>query len=349
MQERVEKTLSEIARLCVAGLDARTLRARTLPHLRRVVPFACAWFATADPETLLFTGGLSDAIPPSATPLFLANELFHDDVGKFSALARLAAPLETLFRATEGKPERSRRYREILRPFGMGDELRVALREGGRCWGYLCLHRELEDEPFHAQEADALLRLAPQLAAGLRNAVLIRRTAERPAPETPALVVLNEDLSFSRATASGERWLEELADHPPWSRTGVAIAGVAAQLIAGGGPAASVRVRSRAGHWLTVHATRLGASGEIAVILEPMRPAQEAPLLLSAYLLTERERTVAQQVIRGLSNKAIARALSVSPLTVQQHLKAVFEKVGVHSRGELMAHVLGEATRTPER
>jgi GAF domain-containing protein len=67
----------------------------------------------------------------------------------------------------------SPRYRDIMRPLGLGDELRAALVVDGRCWGYLCLHRQDGRLGFTVEEAATIARLGPHLAAGLRQALLL--------------------------------------------------------------------------------------------------------------------------------------------------------------------------------
>jgi DNA-binding CsgD family transcriptional regulator len=52
--------------------------------------------------------------------------------------------------------------------------------------------------------------------------------------------------------------------------------------------------------------------------------------------LTPQERQVAQLVRKGMSNKDVAAQLFVSPRTVDFHLRNVFSKTGVSSRGELI-------------
>jgi DNA-binding CsgD family transcriptional regulator/PAS domain-containing protein len=65
----------------------------------------------------------------------------------------------------------------------------------------------------------------------------------------------------------------------------------------------------------------------------------EAPTALPAALpgLSPREQEVVELVVRGLSNRAIAEAASISENTVKQHLKRVYAKLGVHSRAEAAA------------
>jgi DNA-binding CsgD family transcriptional regulator len=342
----------DIMRLCHAGLDSRTLRVEALRRLRKIVPVDAAFFATVDPATLLFTGSLTEEIPESATPAFLANEFLQDDVTKFVHLAHAARPVQSLYAATRDEPTLSPRYREILAPIGFGDELRAALRTGDMTWGVLCLHRELTGPGFTAAEAAFLERIVPHLAVGLRTGLLIEDATTCSAVDAPGLVVLADDLSIAAVTGPAEEWLAEVSDWPRRCETPQAVLAVAARLLAleqapEDAPTLPprARVQTRAGRWLVLHASRLSGpagGGPIVVILEPASPAEVAPLVLQACGLTEREAQVAQLVLQGLATSEIAGRLAITALTVQQHLKAVFDKTGARSRREFVAQVFAQ-------
>ena len=59
--------------------------------------------------------------------------------------------------------------------------------------------------------------------------------------------------------------------------------------------------------------------------------------------LTAREQEVVRLVARGMSNKAIARQLGISPRTVEGHLNHVFDKLGTTSRTELVHFALANS------
>jgi len=53
--------------------------------------------------------------------------------------------------------------------------------------------------------------------------------------------------------------------------------------------------------------------------------------------LTEREREVLELLVEGLTNPEIGERLFISPNTVKRHLKAIYEKLEVHSRAGAVA------------
>jgi DNA-binding CsgD family transcriptional regulator len=341
---RAERVKAEIARLSGRALDPRSLWLEFLKQLRRVIPVDAAFFATVDPGTLLFTSSLADAALAPSRPLFLENELLGDDVNRFTTLARSPLPVGTLYEATEHRMERSPRYRDILVPLAMGDELRVVLRANGTSWGFACVHREKAGANFTPAEAAFVGQLSPYLGRGLRTAVLIAHTKmEAPSPNEPGLLILARDLTVIAKTPVAERWLSEVEadDAPPLRHLPMAVQAVALALLADASPPAA-RLRTRSGEWLSVHASWLSQPGQaptIAVIFEPAGAWEVAPIVVEAYDLSRRERDIAQRVMLGRSTAEISKELCIAVTTVQDHLKKIFDKIGVRSRRELVAEI----------
>lgn len=61
--------------------------------------------------------------------------------------------------------------------------------------------------------------------------------------------------------------------------------------------------------------------------------------------LTPRERAVAIEVAKGATNKEVARRLDITERTVKAHLGAVFEKLGVRDRLQLVLEFKAAAQR----
>jgi GAF domain-containing protein len=202
--------VQDLIRHCHSGLGAPDLQQRLLTSLRRVVPTDAAFFATADPESLLFTGGLAEEPLDAATAMFIDNEFGAADVNKFAALATAASPVSSLDSVTGGDRFASPRYRDIMRPLGLGDELRVALVAGSRCWGYLCLHRADGSSGFTEAELLLVASVAPHLGHALRQALLLRRAPVSGQASGPGVVVLSDELSVVAVTGHAAELLAEL-------------------------------------------------------------------------------------------------------------------------------------------
>jgi DNA-binding CsgD family transcriptional regulator len=348
-----ERAEQEIIRLCHSGLDSRTLRVAVFDRLQCVMPYAAFWCATTDPSTLLFTGAVHDGFETLAVAPLVSNEYQREDFNKFTDLAKSRQTVSTLRMATGGDLMRSPRYREILEPKGLGHELRAVFRSGGAVWGALCLHRERRFEDFTPAHVQFFAAIAPHLAAGLRAALLLDTVITAPAVDGPGLLILADDLSVVATTPGAEALLDEVCDWSERLALPLAVYAVVTRLRAlehDAQQAASVipyvRLRTRAGRWLALHASRLSpqeSTGQIAVIIEQAAPDAIAPFVLQAYALTPREQELAMLVLRGCSTEEISNQLCIAALTVQQHLKAIFDKIGVRSRRDLVAQVFARS------
>ena len=348
---------------CYAGLDAAALHEEILRRIRRIVSVDAAFFGTVDPATLLFTSAVAEEPLQAAGPLFLENEFAREDVNKFAVLAESGDPVGSLDQATRSHRPASARYREIMGPLGLGDELRAAFIAKKSCWGVICLHREDTSYGFDGGEVDLIRRISPHVAEGLRRAVIVGSAAVAAASTagttpatvagtaTPGIIVLDAGLTVVSMSLEAERWLAEI-DEAEWPRMGALPAAVyvlaarVSQLEDEGLPAlqppATIRLRSCAGQWLSLYASRLrGAPApQIAVVIEPTSATQIGSLLLSAFGLTGAQSRVVALVVRGYSTRQIVRELHISANTVQEHLTAAFGKFGVRSRRELVAALL---------
>ena len=313
-----------------------------LTALHDVARFDSAALMLTDPDTLLPSGATVEGFHPDLCVPFWDNELLDPDFLKFNELARSHDPIGTLHEATDGDLRRSPRYRKLLEPAGALDELRVAFSSGTSCWGVAALVRPAGMEPFTPEEVRAVRDLVPIAARSLRHAVSSR--AELGSLPGPGMLVVDDRGRIESMTPDAEEALRDLSccglesnDVP----TSVLAAAVRARNSRSSARVA-VRARGVSGSWMKVHASPLGDDGRVAVMIEPARRSDLLPILLESYDLTGRESEVVLLVSRGLSTKDIAAELCISGHTVNDHIKVIFSKVGVSSRGELVAKLFSE-------
>jgi DNA-binding CsgD family transcriptional regulator len=331
-------------------------------RLKRTVPFDGACWHTLDPGSDLITQHRLQDLPDEF-PLIANNEYAVDDVNKFAQLARAERKAATLHEATGGHPERSARF-QLLTQVGLGPELRSAFVADGATWGALILVRRAGQPEFDDREVDLLAGASALFARAVRRGLVSEASTSASSADAPGLVELDSSGSPIRMSSSAEPLLEELSG----STVEAGIRSAAIQAVAtttraatsgarpDGAPArAGSGVKTPAGTWLVRHGAQIGAprSGEVAVFIQRAHPTLVAPLLLRAYGLTPREQEVTQLTLRGATAAQAAQRLAISPHTVNDHLKAVFDKTGARTRGELAAtlffgeHLPRIQTRTP--
>jgi len=344
---RRQRARRDVARLVHRGLDVTGFARAVSSSVARAVPCEGTCLLTLDPATLLPTGEVTDnGLPAAVMPRMTEIELRERDVNKFTALARAHRPAASLSEATAGDLDNSLRQRELRRPSGFADELRVVFSDATGTWGALTLLRQTGRPHFAPADVRFVASLAGAVADGLRRAALLADAAASDDGEA-GLLVLTPDETIELANTAAGRWLEELsAGSGPGAHLPAAIRAVASRARGSAdddvdGAPARARVRTQAGRWLLVRGSLLGEGPDarVAVLLEAARPAELAPLIADAYGLTPRERQITELVARGHATTEIAAALHLSAYTVQDHLKSVFEKSGAGSRGDLIARL----------
>ena len=300
------------------------------------------WY-TIDPDSLLITSHYSDDV--SEMPrAWLDHEYFAGDVNQLADVARSARGVSTLHEATGGDPASSPRWHQNME-YGGDQELIAALRSrDGRTWGAVGLYRETGRPLFSDREMALMRETAAPLADGARRALTLGEAKEPEGIDTPAIVILDREWGIESVTPTSATWIDELPGGA-WDRgllppavLSVASRAFGTQTHAG---AARTTLLTRTGIWATISAEPLvgGRTGYIAVVIERASPARIAPILMDAFGLTEREQDVTRLVLQGESTRAIGHTLYISPYTVQEHLKRVFDKTGVRNRRELAAKI----------
>lgn len=352
----VERLKSEIAVLGTRGLSRSDYFAELGPRLRRAVPSDATCWHTLDPQTRLLTsdeprelveqGIYTTDTVAAAGEVLVRSEYMSEDPNTFTKLADRRVPVGILEQATRGKPERSTRYRDLLAPSGIPHELRAAFVRRGRVWGAVHIARRESSGAFTQRDAEVLAQLITPIAEGIRGSLRFDAARRVAGAEAPGLVIIDGAGEVELITppalpmlaAIGADGLNpEKGELPSGIHALAAFARNQDDSTAGAGTVVTVPGRDGL---VTLHCSKPDPTGDrVAIVIEAATGPRAATVRLEAHGATTREREVATLVARGLTNPEIAKALVLSPHTVQDHVKSLFDKLEVSSRQELVARV----------
>jgi DNA-binding CsgD family transcriptional regulator len=169
----------------------------------------------------------------------------------------------------------------------------------------------------------------------------LRRLPLHPLRGAPVqgLVIFDGDNDIKAATPTGRDWLRACVPnlHITDAELPVVLWGTAYSARLGNGPTQTL-IPTPAG-WIAVRGQLLagGTAGEVAITVQPASADLLLPAVAAWYGITRRELGVLELALEGLPAKQIARRLSLSPHTVNDHFKAIYRKTGVTCREELIA------------
>lgn len=345
-----ERLREEVDRLGARGLPREEYFAELAPRLRRAIDNDASCWHTLDPHTRLMTadaprelverGVFGQEDVHAAGELLIRSEYLIEDVNTFASLSTRRVPVATLEMATRGDPERSTRYRELLAPAGIPHELRAAFVIRGRVWGAVHIARREGSGRFDQRDVEVLSRVAPAIARGIRGSLRFDAARRGTGAEPPGLLVLGADDEIELVTEPARELLAALGNGGGGSLPSPVLALASFMRRAEAGGEGNVVTIPAPDGWVTLHGSRESAApGRVAIVIERASGLQSATLRLELQGVTPREREVATLLARGLATAEIAETLVLSPHTVQDHVKSLYEKVGVGSRQELVARV----------
>lgn len=344
---RAERLPGRIREASRSSPDSASFRQEVLDAVAAYVPFDATCLAGTDPHVLVPTS-LTTLGYDDVRAYAMAVEIEFGETaepGSFESMVRNRVPVQTLRGTTDGRPRMSRRYAELLAPYGLAEEIRMVMRgSDGLIWGAATMSRH-GGHPFRDEDEQVLASVLTEIGDGLRTMLFRESVLERASDlDGPALAILGADNDFESATPAALAFLERLAWGPPGIPVGLApAAAAAARLRSSGQEHIVLRACTRDGEWLVLRAGRYDDQHpprRVAMTIERAQPPEIISLMAAAYGLTPRECQVLLLSLRGETRDEMARALHISPYTVQDHLKSIFAKAGVNSRRSLVARLV---------
>lgn len=348
----MDRSLERMRVLSGSGLDHQALRGTVLAELARMMPFDAFVWPLCDPRTTVGMAPRARIPCPRELPALIRLK-YLSGPARWTALMGSSSPAQSLQHATEGDPARHLAWRGVMKDYDVRDVLSVVFADKHGCWAWLDLWRTGRAAPFTGDETTYLAQVAAELTPGLRRSIARQFQAGTGQSELPeqAVLTLDEDLSVAGQTASVAGWLRLLQPGPsPHHHVPAEVLNVAAQLLAREAGVdthdAKSRVHIGQGRWALLRATRMDPGQRdsvppLAVTVQGCPPSERLDMFARSFGLTPRQWELLLLAAAGVDTGTMADVQGVTPYTVQDQFKQIFQGCGVHSRASLLAMALG--------
>jgi DNA-binding CsgD family transcriptional regulator len=350
---------ARIKQLCCLGLGGQAVMPALLRELHALIPSFSNLFMWANADLQL--ANLYGEMPEIAEvgPLYL--ERFYNrgdrEVGGFTDTLRRVHGVDTRDQALTVDRQsfyRGDLYNLVMRPLGGDDFIRLVVREGGRPLGAVVMYRDAKTPPFTPADIRRLASLEPFIAHALTVQPSSDIAMVGSGENGLVIADANGKLIYSSAEA---RRLLFLATHPliaanaapPDTVLPAAVVRICRNLAAvyTGDEAACAPVHQHRNSWggFTFRAYRLDAS-DTASCMVGVTISRDEPLPLRLLRqmdkvpLSGRQAQVCLLMAGGLSYRAIAERLHISPHTAIAHSRSIYNTLDVSNRTELVNKLL---------
>jgi DNA-binding CsgD family transcriptional regulator len=339
-------------------------------RIRRHLGFAnCMLTATAIPSGSLIVGAQGGVPSPYSETVYRYGNDALDQWGGLERIETLPKEEPLVFSEHNSLADLAGNpfYEDWSKPQGLVDLIVLVLEYSSRMIAVAAFGVHASAPPLSDGQIEGLRVLAPHLRRAVIISGLLEGRARAAASFEAALsalgsavVLVDDEMRVVYANAPAEDMLRagdpmarlnERLDLPGELVPGQLRAAVeaaaadASGLVRGGG----IPVRRRDGSGMIVHVLPLGrrqmparetAMGRAVAAIFVSEPNAELNLPMEAmqllYGLRPAEARVFELIVRGLSAPKIAEGLGIAPSTVKTHTLRLFDKLGVHSRAELL-------------
>lgn len=315
--------------------DSFQYRKHIITHLQKDMRIDSYCFSIVDPQTLCSLGAVTDEVINQLHGKIIALEQHPNTIDAYHDLWQHNNYFQRL---SDTKIEDNYRYQRLLRLSGYTDEIRMCLPCGAENYGYLTLFRT--EGYFTNYEAQYLVALQKDIAQHLKDYYYVVPTTQSGVYGNGCLI-MNQVLKVTSGNEEGLSFMYYLQQQEGTLHLPKLLQTLYMKCHKEQATISLLTPIKDLGYFKVTATVVATKNTEIIILIQAATNEMITAHLMQAYQLTERESDIAVLLIQGKATKDIASQLSLSPHTVQDHLKQVFKKAQVHNRTELSWKLCG--------